>query len=217
MRDRIVAHRGNAAEFRENSSDAIRSALKLGCKFIEVDTQVSSDLAPVLSHEATLKRVFGKDVSINDTPIAELKRMGVEPLYHATRLCEDYLATLFVEIKPESFERFGERAVTSIISNASGYVFISFCLDAVLYARRVHGERIGWIVPELSDRTREICESVQPDYLFCDQKKIPRNSKLWPGQWVAYEVPSPEMAAGLDACGVGLFETKNVKGMMCSL
>lgn len=215
MRDRIVAHRGNAAQYRENSSIAIRSALQLGCKYVEVDVQLSADGVPMLSHDDTLMRVFHRAGNVTETHSQMLMRFGVEPLFKAVQLCEAHQATLFVEIKRESYEKFGDRAVSAAVSHANGYVFISFCLDAVLYARRHHGERIGWVVPDLSERTREICEAVAPDYLFCDHKLIPRGSKLWPGEWVAYEVSNQQMAQELQRCGVSLFETKNVRGLMC--
>lgn len=215
MRDRVIAHRGNAAQCRENSTAAVRSALELGCKYIEVDVQISSDGMPMMSHDVTLDRVFGKSVNINDTHSRDLRRIGVEQLCLASGLCEAHRAMLFVEIKRDSFERLGERAVTSAVSHANGYVFISFCLEAVLFARRFHGERIGWVVPDLSDRTLDVCDAVAPDYLFCDQLLIPRGQKLWPGQWAAYEVPTKAMAAELADCGVSLFETKNVKDLMC--
>lgn len=216
MKDRIVAHRGYAAKFRENSSQAIRSALAIGCKYIEVDVQLSADGMPMLSHDDSLQRVFHLDRKVTETRALDLKRMGVEPLFHAVKLCEVYRATLFVEIKRDSWEKFGERAVSAAVSHANGYVFISFCLDAVLYARCHYGERIGWVLPDLSEQTREKCEEIAPDYLFCDQKLIPRNATLWPGQWVAYEVQTRAMADDLCRCGVSLFETKNVRGLMCS-
>lgn len=169
----------------------------------------------MLSHDVTLNRVFRRPVNVNDTPSADLERIGVEQLFRVTKLCEKYRATLFVEIKRESYARFGDEGVSSIITQANGYVFISFSLDAILHARRAHGERIGWVVPDLSDHTREICDAIQPDYLICDQKLIPRGGKLWPAQWMSYEVPTKAMAEQLSECGVSLFETKNVKGLMC--
>lgn len=211
----IVAHRGNAAEFRENSVQAIRSALELGVKWVEIDVQLSSDHVPMLSHDASLERLFGIKQHIGDKTSYDLQSLGVTTLVHAVEAAKQYRAELFVELKSDSLDRFGDRVIAETARIASDHVLISFSLEAVLKARRAYGCRIGWIVPNVDESTRKLCQSVDPDYLFCDQLLIPRAMKLWPAQWVAYEVESKVMADELAACGVTMFETKNVRAM-CS-
>ena len=53
----LIAHRGNAAEFPENTLPAFESALELGVRNIEFDVQLTSDKVPVVIHDADLKRV----------------------------------------------------------------------------------------------------------------------------------------------------------------
>lgn len=215
LKDRVVAHRGFPARCRENSTDAVRAALEAGCRFVEVDAQVSADGHPVLSHDDRLERVFGQAGRVTELPLRELVKRGVEPLHRAVALCEQAGATLFVEIKRDSFGKFGAAAVASIVSNAAGYVFISFSLEAVLIARQRFNERIGWVVPDLSEHTQAICKEVAPEFLFCDQKLIGPGTRLWPGTWVAYEVSSRRRAEELEAAGVSLFETMDVRRLQC--
>jgi hypothetical protein len=39
----IIAHRGNAAEFPENTLEALQSAVDLGVRHVELDVQLSAD------------------------------------------------------------------------------------------------------------------------------------------------------------------------------
>ena len=42
----IIAHRGNAAEFPENTLEALQSAVDLGVRHVELDVQLSADRVP---------------------------------------------------------------------------------------------------------------------------------------------------------------------------
>lgn len=115
MQSLIVAHRGNAAQYRENSTAAIRSALQLGCKYVEVDVQISADGVPMLAHDNGLMRVFHRAANVTETHSRVLMSYGMEPLFKAVKLCEAHRATLFVEIKRESYDKFGDSAVSAAV------------------------------------------------------------------------------------------------------
>ena len=68
----LVAHRGNAREFPENTLPALQSALDLGARFLEIDTHLSSDGVPVVIHDADLARTTGATGNVFDKPVAEL-------------------------------------------------------------------------------------------------------------------------------------------------
>jgi len=53
-RPRIVAHRGGACEYPENSIAAFRNAARLGVDAIELDVHLSSDGVPIVIHDADL-------------------------------------------------------------------------------------------------------------------------------------------------------------------
>lgn len=70
---RIFAHRGLACGVPENTLPAFIHALAAGATHLETDVQVSSDGVAVLSHDADLKRVAGRDVRIDQLTMAELR------------------------------------------------------------------------------------------------------------------------------------------------
>ena len=54
----VIAHRGGAEESFENTLDSFEYSKSQGCKFIETDTQVSSDGIPYIFHDNDLKRIL---------------------------------------------------------------------------------------------------------------------------------------------------------------
>ncbi|CAF9907078.1 MAG: hypothetical protein ALECFALPRED_003059 [Alectoria fallacina] len=61
-----IAHRGYKAKHPENTMGAFRGAVKAKAHAMETDTHLTKDDVVVLSHDATLKRCFGKDEKIID-------------------------------------------------------------------------------------------------------------------------------------------------------
>ncbi|MGE0580687.1 MAG: glycerophosphodiester phosphodiesterase family protein [Steroidobacteraceae bacterium] len=230
----LVAHRGNAAEFPENTLPALHSALDLGARFLEIDVHLSSDGVPVVIHDAELARTAGVSGSVFDKPVAELvnieaaerERFGAQfagtciPTLAdaASLLGERPEITLFVEIKRASLARFGHDQVVPQVLEAvrpwrSQVVIISFDLPAVFRARQIGGFRIGWVLPQYDGHTRLKCEALQPEFLFCDREKIGLVEPLWRGtwRWVIYEVTAIEQALALAARGADFVETMAVR------
>lgn len=61
-----IAHRGYRAKHPENTMDAFVGAVKAGAHAIETDIHLSKDGVVVISHDATLKRCYGKENKIID-------------------------------------------------------------------------------------------------------------------------------------------------------
>ncbi|KAL8864578.1 MAG: hypothetical protein Q9198_009775 [Flavoplaca austrocitrina] len=61
-----IAHRGYRAQHPENTMAAFRGAVEAGVHAIETDVHLTKDGIVVLSHDATLKRCFGKPDKIID-------------------------------------------------------------------------------------------------------------------------------------------------------
>ncbi len=72
----LIAHRGNAAEFPENTLPAFESALELGVRNIEFDVQLTSDKVPVVIHDA--------DLQTRGRPVGKRAR------HHLGGACEDF-------------------------------------------------------------------------------------------------------------------------------
>ena len=61
----IIAHRGNAIEFPENTLQALESAVELGLRHVEFDVQLTADHVPVVIHDADLARVGDRPDSVH--------------------------------------------------------------------------------------------------------------------------------------------------------
>lgn len=234
----LIAHRGNAAEYPENTLPALRSALELGVRFVEFDVQLSADRQPILLHDSNLKRTAGIDRNalemtwqeLSEVSVNEEQRfrqrytdVGIPTLAQAASLLATYPhATAFVELKRASLRAFGQDIVVRKVCDtlkpiARQCVIISFDLAAVHHVRQVSSYRIGWVLSDYSNLSALKCEALAPDYVFCDHQLLSENtSKLWrgPWRWAIYEVTTRKLAMELAARGAKLVETMAVRAML---
>lgn len=236
----LIAHRGNAMEFPENTVPAFTSALELGLRFIELDVQLSRDGIPVVIHDALLTRTTGLPGSVFEHDADELVRFEAgEPARFGERFRDvriprltDALAildrrpdvTLFVEIKRESLAQFGHDQVVTAVTSAIGErrarcVVISFDLAAVHRAREYAQVPIGWVLDAYDAHAQLKCEALRPDFVFCNHAKLPRTGALWrgPWRWALYEVRDLPLALALAERGVHYLETMAVRDMSRAL
>lgn len=236
----LVAHRGNAAEFPENTLPAFVSALELGVRFLELDVHLSRDGVPVVIHDHLLARTTGLPGSIFEHDASELVAMEAADSqrfgerFNGTRLplLRDVLGllarrpevTLFIEIKRASLRAFGHDQVVSQVLEVikpwrTQCVVISFDLAAVHRARRLGDAPIGWVLESCDDHSRLKFEALQPEYLFCDHERLPARGRLrhGPWRWVVYEVTQLPLALELAARGADYIETMAVRSMSGAL
>jgi glycerophosphoryl diester phosphodiesterase len=234
----LIAHRGNARDYPENTLPALQSAVDLGVRFIEFDVQLSADEIPVVIHDHELARTAGIPGVVFDHTAAELARTEVNepqrfggrhrgtciPLLSemASFIAERREITAFVEIKRASLRRFGHEIVVPKVLEAlkpvrSRCVVISFDLPAVHMARQLDGQAIGWVLSEYDGHARLKYEAFKPEYLFCDHEKLPGHGpRLWrgPWRWAIYEVDTPDLALSLAERGADFIETMAVAPMI---
>ena len=234
----LIAHRGNAAEYPENTLPALRSALELGARCVEFDVQLSADRQPVLLHDSNLKRTAGLDRNALEMTWAELAEVsvneesrflkrytdvGIPTLSQAVSLLATYPhATAFVELKRASLRTFGQEAFVRKVCDtlkpiARQCVIISFDLAAIHHVRQVSSYRVGWVLSEYSNLSALKCEALAPDFVFCDYQLLSEGTaKLWKGpwRWAIYEVTSRKLAMDLAARGAKLIETMAVRAML---
>jgi glycerophosphoryl diester phosphodiesterase len=234
----LVAHRGNAAEYPENTLPALRSALDLGARFVEFDVQLTVDRQPVLLHDSNLSRTAGVDRNALEMTLAELGEVrvnetarlgerftdvGIPTLAQAVSMLESHpTATAFVELKRASLRAVGHEAFVHKVCEvlkpvARQCVLISFDLACVHHVRHTSSFRIGWVLSEYSNLSALKCEALAPDYVFCDHQLLTETtSRLWrgPWRWAIYEVTSRQLALDLAARGARLIETMQVRSML---
>jgi len=69
-----VAHRGDPYHHRENTLASVRSALLKGADVVEVDIRLTRDGVPVLLHDPTLERLWGRPEAVAALTAAEVER-----------------------------------------------------------------------------------------------------------------------------------------------
>jgi glycerophosphoryl diester phosphodiesterase len=236
----LVAHRGDARDFPENTIPAFVSALSSGVRYLELDVHLSSDGVPMVIHDHRLLRTTGRAGSVFELHAAQLLQLSAhEPQrfgerFQGTRIpmLSDVLAllegrpevTLFVEIKRASLARYGHDQVVSRIIDVlrparEQCVVISFDLAAIYRVRQLGGFAVGWVLTDYDPHTRLKYEAVQPEFLFCDHARLPAGGSLWRGPWrgVVYEIDVWEEAVALAARGVQYIETMAVQSMSQAL
>ncbi len=131
----IIAHRGNAIEFPENTLQALESAVALGVRHVEFDVQLTADHVPVVFHDSDLARVGNRPESVHslswsqlaEIPVGEVSRFG-DRFAHtcAPSLAQavDAIAgwdgvTAFVEVKRASLRQFGHETVLRRIERSA--------------------------------------------------------------------------------------------------
>lgn len=236
----LVAWRGNAGEFPENTLPALDSALELGVRCLAVDVQLSADGVPMLIHDHELGRISAGEGSVLEKNSSELVRLDVGEsgrfgprfrgvcmprLADALGVLENRpQARLFVEMGRQSLARFGQelvlaRLVETLRPFRSQVVVTSRDLGALMRARHPGGFQIGWCLPAYDDHSRLKYEALQPEYLLCELAQLPRGGTLWrgPWKWVIQGVTSFEQAQALVARGVTFVGTREVRALVAAL
>jgi len=239
----LIAHRGYAARYPENTLIGIEAAIQAGARYVEVDVQLSADSAPVLFHDRDLKRVCGVQGGVHEFTLEQLRqfhayefgRFGYKfantPIATLAELCEllqrHPRVTAFIEVKQESLDHFGIALTLKHIASelrpiAQQCVLISFSNELLLTAR--NAQQKGWhalgaVVEKWRERKREIIHAIKPEYLFCDVRGLPWFGRLHleGAQLAVYEVTDAELALRLAERGVALIETFAIGEMLAQL
>lgn len=234
----IIAHRGNAAEFPENTLQGLESAVSLGLRYVEFDVQLTADLVPVLMHDSDLARVGNRPECVHDLtwsalaelPVGEVQRLGhAHAFTYPPSLAQavDTLAgwdgvTAFVEVKRSSLRRFGREAVLRRIAQVlqpaiDRCVLISFDLPSVKILRLMTGARIGWVLSQYDAEAQQQAAELAPQFLFANLERLPTETEaLWTGpwDWALYEVRDLKTAKACHARGAKFVETMAVRGLL---
>lgn len=80
----VTAHRGNSGEHPENTLEAFRSAMEVGADWIELDIFRTKDGVLVVTHDANMRRVSGKDIVVAESTLAEVRRLDVATEFRAS-------------------------------------------------------------------------------------------------------------------------------------
>ncbi|MBL8858937.1 MAG: glycerophosphodiester phosphodiesterase [Planctomycetes bacterium] len=240
MKPELVAHRGYALRYPENTLSAMEAAIAAGARYVECDVQLSSDGFPVLMHDRTLERMCGVKAPVHELALADLRALSCgERAKFGSKFAKEGIASLggfvqllrrhphvtaFVEIKRVAIERFGrerilERVLPVLDPAVHQCALISFSLEFLSAARAAHPLPLGAVIDKWSERTHKLIDEIDPEYLFCDVDGLPATGPLAQGRAriAVYEVADPALARALAARGVGLVETFEIAEMIAQL
>lgn len=224
---RVVAHRGFASKYLENTITALDEAVKVGAEMVEFDVQLTKDGVPIMIHDDNFKRTTGLDLSVFEINKKDLQNHVALKSMSSVEEVMVWLqanpkVTAFVEIKQQSILFHGlekcMKALKEVCESAIAQcVLISFNPFAVEAAIKTGFRQTGWVVISYDVAGEKIARNINPNYLFADTEILPEGKgKLWEGQWdwVIYEVVSKKVARKLHPRGVNIIETKEVEQML---
>ena len=230
----LIAHRGYPEKYPENTLLGFEQAINAGARFIELDVQLTQDRVPVLYHDADTLRVSGHAGSLFELSLSELKQLDAGfadrfgNTYQGTPVAtlaefSEYMAQwpevhVFVEVKPQSVERFGIESSIDQVMAAIGPItdrctVISFHDGAIEYARVAYGARIGWVLPEWDKQTEARARELEPEFIFVYIERLPtQRCHMWngPWEWAVYVVNDAEQVKAYQRDGIYYIETDRI-------
>jgi glycerophosphoryl diester phosphodiesterase len=188
----IVAHRGYAAKYLENTIQACQAAVDAGARWVEVDVQMRG-CVPVLSHDIPAE---GQCTSLID--FADWLESNPE-------------VTALVDLKSESLIEYGRlevvQEVTSVMLGCNWHP-ISFDYEALRSAVVNSVPAPGWIVCEFNQEIAQKAQAIGARWLIMNQIFIPPEGlPAGPWEWMTYEIANAEQARSMIGRGIHWLET----------
>jgi glycerophosphoryl diester phosphodiesterase len=127
-----------------------------------------------------------------------------------------------VEIKQESIEHWGldtvmQKLAPLLAEQQPQCVLISYNRAALEWCRNSYRNiPIGWVLKHYDAEYHSAANTLSPDYLICNQQKIPEGQTPWRGQWqwMLYDIVDPDQALNWATRGVSLIETADIGTML---
>lgn len=214
----LIAHRGYARHYPENTLLSFTAAVKAGADAVELDLQFAADGTPMVLHDRELYRTTGHRARVDDLDADQLTMLNAhEPLRfgdrfrgepiptlaQASRLLADLRAErVFLEIKPDTADRTPLPATLArVLADSEPLggrrVIISYMHTIVELAASRPGIETGWVLPVYDGDHLERARGLSPDYLLCDLARLPAGraplaAGCW--HWTVYEVATADQA-----------------------
>jgi len=234
----LVAHRGESADFPENTVVAMQSALQAGANYLECDIQLSRDGQAMVIHDSRM----GRTTTINqgrvwDYSAQQLQRTSagyadrfadkfaditIPTLNELVELLQQWpLAHIFVELKRASLSQFGVssmlNAVLPCLTPIAGrYTLISYDFDALRHVKEEFQLSLGWVSDTIDSEVIARAKQLMPEYLITDAEgldaKYVSANHQW--RWMLFEVNQPTSALSWLDAGVEFIETNRVKNYL---
>lgn len=203
-----IAHRGDPLTHPENTLPSLRSAVEKGANTLEFDLRLTKDGRVVLSHDATLERVWGVDVPVAEVTLDELRAHPVDgyvvPTFDEV-LAEFRDSMLLVDLKTDEviepavqlLRRTGafERAIFVAARRGGQQALIKLRSD-------VPDATIGLDWTAAEPPPQELLDAMRPQYFgprwrVADAACVPAMRGRGYRVWVGPDVDVPDLPAAL--------------------
>ena len=239
----LVAHRGYAHRYPENTLLAIQAAVEAGARFVEFDILLTSDQVPVLFHDRDMQRMCGVQGTIHEHTLFQLQGINIsEPGKFGDTYATNTITTLeelvsylmtvphvtaFVELKRQGLDVHGidiflDKVLSLLVPISKQTVVISYSLEALLATQQRSDYSLGAVFDLWEERGDPLIKQLRPDYLFTDIDDLPVSGSLVCSdnpdcQLAVYECVNPQQAMEVHQRGVDLVETFQIKEMLQAL
>lgn len=235
----LVAHRGYADRYPENTLLAIEAAVEAGARFVEFDVLLSSDQVPVLFHDRDCQRMCAQPGAVHEYSFAELQTFAVAQTdkfgdaFNDNRITSlhelvDYIksvphVTVFAELKRQALDYFGiavmlDRVLPLLANIASQVVVISYSIESLLALRDRCSLPLGAVFDRWAERNDPLIKKLQPEFMFTDIDDLPEQGELGftNSRLAVYECIDPQRAQQVFERGVDMVETFRIAEMLAA-
>jgi glycerophosphoryl diester phosphodiesterase len=237
-KDYLVAHRGESADYPENTLPAMLAALQAGAQYLECDIQLSADNIAMVVHDSRLGRTTALDQGcIWDYSAIELQNISAgykerfsgkfaDVMMPTLQALVDLLlqwprAHVFVELKRSSISHFGaEQMINSVLPVLKPihgrYTLISYDYSILMHLKIKHAQAIGWVSDEVDADVLRHASELAPACLITDadtmQTRFIRPDQKW--AWMIFEVNQIALAEQWHSAGVRYVETNRINNFI---
>ena len=177
---RMVAHRGLSGIETENTNAAFIAAANRSYYGIETDIHKTKDGSFVLIHDATLERVGGESINVEEVSLSVSKSvtlfdkdgtkqrgdLAVSTLNNYVNICKKYEKHCVLELKSEFTAEEIERIIEIIkeLEYLDGVTFISFKIDNLIKVRELlPHQSIQYLFSQYTDEKVELMKTYRLD------------------------------------------------------
>lgn len=186
-----IAHRGASAYAQENSLASFRKAAELGADMVEIDIRVSADDRPVVTHDSSLKRLYGIEGAVSDYRLDDLRALtagNILSFDEALECCRELGLGLYLDLK-----QLNMRAAAGMLAaiDARHYlrhvIFGSFRPDTLadIKASRPDAQTSILFSATQLDAVK-LAQSIGADYVHpCWENRASEPHRLLTHEWIA--------------------------------
>lgn len=187
-----IAHRGASAYAQENSRASFRKAAQLGADMVEIDIRVSADNIPVVSHDSSLKRLYGIEGAVSDYRLDDLRAItaaagGILSFDEALESCRELGLGLYLDLKQLNMRAAADMlAAIDARHNLGNVIFGSFRPDTLADIKAARPDAQTSILFSATQLDAvKLAQSIGADYVHpCWENRAAQPHRLLTREWI---------------------------------